>query len=143
MLIVKYQLGTGEAGEDVVVGDAKWVFGRPDGDDVPDLASSDRRVSRTSLVVRDSGPGPVVFRGQRGEAARVVMIATDGTETPLAEGTAGHFTTTTRRVELSIAGERVVTLEVDFAERGSVVERQHQADGTLPAEPSADLGADL
>ena len=59
MLIVKYRLSSGESGEDVVVGDDKWTFGRGGGDDVPSVTVDDRRVSRTALVIRDSGPGPV------------------------------------------------------------------------------------
>ena len=34
-----------------------------------DVATDDSRISRNALVIRDSGPGPVVFRGQRGDAA--------------------------------------------------------------------------
>lgn len=128
MLIVKYQLASGVSGEDVVVTGDKWVFGRPDGDDSPDVSVDDRRVSRGALVIRDSGPGPVVFRGQRGDAARVGLVSTDGTTAWLTEGTAGHFTATARRVEMYLGDEHVVTIEVDFAERGSVVERQQQLD---------------
>jgi hypothetical protein len=134
VLIVKYRLSSGESGEDVVVGDDKWTFGRGGGDDVPSVSVDDRRVSRTALVIRDSGPGPVVFRGQRGEQARVGLIATDGTTTWLEEGTAGHFTNDARRVEFHLGEEKLLTLEVDFAERGSVVERQQR-----PADTSTDL----
>ncbi|RYJ06300.1 hypothetical protein [Aeromicrobium sp. Root495] len=128
MLIVKYQLASGASGEDVVVTGDKWVFGRPDGDESPHVSVDDRRVSRGALVIRDSGPGPVVFRGQRGEAARVGLVSTDGSTAWLTEGTAGHFTATARRVEMYLGDEHVVTIEVDFAERGSVVERQQQLD---------------
>ena len=138
MLIVRYQLSTGERGEDVVVSGDKWVFGRPGGDETPDVAIDDRRISRTSLVIRDSGPGPVVFRGQRGSAT-VRLISTDGTAVELAEGTAGHFTAAARRVELALEGERVVAIEVDFAERGSVVERQSQGE----VNPLVDVPSDV
>ncbi|TXL57474.1 hypothetical protein [Aeromicrobium terrae] len=129
MLIVKYRLSSGESGEDVVVGDDKWSFGRGGGDDVPTVSVDDRRISRTALVIRDSGPGPVVFRGQRGEQARVGLISNDGSTAWLEEGTAGHFTNEARRVEFYLGDEKVLTLEVDFAERGSVVERQQRPGG--------------
>lgn len=139
VLIVKYQVASGASGEDVVVTGDKWVFGRRDGDETPNVAVDDRRVSRGALVIRDSGPGPVVFRGQRGEAARVGLVSTDGTTAWLTEGTAGHFTATARRVEMYLGDEHVITIEVDFAERGSVVERQQQLDeASVPLAPQTE-----
>lgn len=141
MLIVRYQLSTGERGEDVVVSGDKWVFGRPGGDETPDVVVDDRRISRTSLVVRDSGPGPVVFRGQRGSAS-VRLLGSDGSAVELAEGTAGHFTSEARRVELALDGERVIAIEVDFAERGSVVERQSQGEANPLVDAPTDVPTD-
>lgn len=140
MLIVRYLLADGTQGEDVVLSGQKWVFGRPGGDDEPTVESSDRRISRGALVVRDSGPGPVVFRGQRGEQARVGLQSTDGATEWLDEGTAGHLTATARRVTFHLDDEHVVTLDVDFADRGSVVERQ-QGRSHLAAVPD-DLPVD-
>lgn len=124
VLIVKYELADGRSGEDVVLAGDKWTFGRPGGDDVPTVAVDDRRISRGALVIRDSGPGPVVFRGQRGDTARVALLGPDGESSWIEEGTAGNLDAELRRVELHLGDEHVITLEVDFAERGTVVERQ-------------------
>ncbi len=137
MLIVRYQLADGTQGEDIVLAGQKWTFGRPGGEETPTVTTSDRRVSRGALVVRDSGPGPVVFRGQRGDVARVGLVSTDGSTQWLAEGTAGHVTATARRVTFHLDDEHVVTLEVDFTDRGTVAERQ-QRGGHLSLVP--DLG---
>jgi hypothetical protein len=126
VLIVKYQLSSGEAGEDVLVGDAKWTFGRPGSEEPPTVSTDDQRISRNALVIRDSGPGPVVFRGQRGEAARVGLISSDGTTEWLSESKAGHMTDQARRVELHLGDEHVITIEVDFADRGTVKQRQRE-----------------
>lgn len=126
MLIVRYHLSSGEDGEDVLVGDAKWTFGRPGSDEPPTVPTDDRRISRNALVIRDSGPGPVVFRGQRGEAARVGLIASDGSTEWLLESKAGHLTDEARRVELHLGDEHVITIEVDFADRGTIKERQRE-----------------
>ena len=132
MLIVRYHLESGESGEDVVVGDDRWTFGRPGGDESPNVPSEDSRVSRGALTIRDSGPGPVVFRGQRGDLARVGLVASDGSTTWLEQGTAGHLSDEARRVEFHLGEERVLTVEVDFADRGTVMERRQQAE-TEPA----------
>ena len=126
MLIVKYHLSSGESGEDVLVGDAKWTFGRPGSDEAPTVTTDDQRISRNALVIRDSGPGPVVFRGQRGEAARVGLISSDGSAEWLAESKAGHMTDEARRVEFHLGDEHVITIEVDFADRGTVKQRQRE-----------------
>lgn len=126
MLIVKYHLSSGETGEDVLVGDAKWTFGRPGADEPPTVKTNDSRISRNALVIRDSGPGPVVFRGQRGDAARVGLISTDGSTEWLSEAKAGHMTDEARRVEFHLGDEHIITIEVDFADRGSVKQRQRQ-----------------
>lgn len=129
MLIVRYELSDGTFGEDMVLAGQRWIFGRPGGEVAPSVAVDDRRVSRTSLVVRDSGPGPVVFRGQRGDAA-VGLISADGSTQWLEEGTAGNLTPQARRVEMHLADEHVITMEIEFADRPSVVERQRELDGS-------------
>ncbi len=126
MLIVKYHLGSGESGEDVLVGDDKWSFGRPGADEPPTVATDDSRISRNALVIRDSGPGPVVFRGQRGDAARIGLISADGTTEWLSESKAGHMTDEARRVEFHLGEEHIITVVVDFADRGTVKQRQRQ-----------------
>lgn len=126
VLIVKYHLASGDSGEDVLVGDDKWTFGRPGTEEPPTVATDDNRISRNALVIRDSGPGPVVFRGQRGEAARIGLVSTDGETEWLSEAKAGHLTEKSRRVEFHLADEHVITVEVDFADRGTVKQRQRQ-----------------
>lgn len=126
MLIVKYHLGSGESGEDVLVGDDKWSFGRPGADEPPTVPTDDSRISRNALVIRDSGPGPVVFRGQRGDAARIGLISADGTTEWLSESKAGHMTDEARRVEFHLGEEHIITVVVDFADRGTVKQRQRQ-----------------
>ena len=139
MLIVKYRLSSGVTGEDVLVGDDKWSFGRPGADEPPTVSTDDSRISRNALVIRDSGPGPVVFRGQRGDNARVGLISTDGTTEWLSESKAGHMTDEARRVDFHLGDEHIITIEVDFADRGSVKQRQRQqAEEAERADPASD-----
>ncbi len=126
VLIVRYHLSSGESGEDVLVGDDKWSFGRPGADEPPTVHTDDSRISRNALVIRDSGPGPVVFRGQRGDNARIGLISSDGSTEWLSEAKAGHMTDSARRVEFHLGEEHIITVEVDFADRGSVKQRQRQ-----------------
>ena len=126
MLIVRYHLSSGESGEDVLVGDAKWSFGRPGAEEPPTVPTDDSRISRNALVIRDSGPGPVVFRGQRGDVARIGLISADGSTEWLSEAKAGHMTDEARRVEFHLGDEHIITVEVEFADRGSVKQRQRQ-----------------
>ena len=128
MLIVRYFLASGESGEHVIVGDDKWSFGRPGTEEPPTIATDDTRISRNALVIRDSGPGPVVFRGQRGDAARVGLISADGSTEWLSESKAGHLTDDARKVEFHLGDEHVITVEVEFADRGTVKERREQAE---------------
>jgi hypothetical protein len=123
VLKIRYALGSGEMGQVDVTGDDKWTFGRADGAEAPSLATDDVRVSRNALTIRDSGPGPVVFRGQRG-GARVVIVGPDGPVRELDEGTATNLTADDRRVEMWIGEELIVRAEVEFEERGTVRERQ-------------------
>ncbi len=126
MLIVRYHLSSGESGENVLVGDDKWSFGRPGTEEPPTVPTDDSRISRNALVIRDSGPGPVVFRGQRGDVARIGLISADGSTEWLSEAKAGHMTDEARRVEFHLGDEHIITVEVDFADRGSVKQRQRQ-----------------
>ncbi|MGJ9413865.1 hypothetical protein ACHAAC_14270 [Aeromicrobium sp. CF4.19] len=131
MLIVRWELQSGTGGEDVVLAGDKWVFGRAVGEERPTVEVDDPRVSRAALVVRDGGGGPLVFRGQRGENAEVSVRAVDGSVQVLQEGTAGNLSNQAHRVEMSLGGEHLITLEVDFADRPSVVERQQQAESAF------------
>ena len=122
-----WKTAAGESGEVQLSGDDKWTFGRTGGADEPTVGVDHPLVSRTALVIRDSGPGPVVFRGQRDNGAKVALVSVIGSVTWLDEGTAGNLTAEENRVELSLDGEVLVTVDVECDQRGSVVERQ-QAD---------------
>lgn len=142
MLIVRYRLDNGESDEHVLIGDDKWSFGRPGTEEPPTVSTDDTRISRGALVIRDSGPGPVVYRGQRGDVARVGLISSDGSTQWLGEGKAGHLTDEASRVEFHLGDEHVITLEVEFAERGSVKERRHDPEPAEDVFKSARRGLD-
>jgi hypothetical protein len=124
VITVKWTTSTGETGETQLSGDDKWTFGRSGGGDDLTATTDNPAVSRTALVIRDSGPGPVVFRGQTDNGAKVALVSVIGSRTWLDEGTAGNITAEENRVELSIQDEVILTVDVDFDDRGSVVERQ-------------------
>ena len=88
------------------------------------MAVDNPAVSRTALVIRDAGPGPVVFRGQIDNGAKVALVSVIGSITWLDEGTAGNLTAEENRVEFSINDEVLVTIDVEFEQRGTVVQRQ-------------------
>lgn len=124
MITVMWKTATGETGEVVLSGDDKWTFGRAGGVEDLTVTIDDPAISRTALVIRDSGPGPVVFRGQIDNGARVALVSVIGSTTWLAEGTAGNLTAEENRVEFSINDEVLLTIDVEFDDRGTVVERQ-------------------
>lgn len=124
MITVTWKTAEGESGEVQLDGDDKWTFGRIDGDDVPTVGVDNSRVSRNALVIRDAGPGPVVFRGQRDNGAKVALVSLIGSVTWIDEGTAGNLSAEENRVELSLDDEVLVTVDVSFDHRGTVVERQ-------------------
>ena len=126
VITVTWKTATGESGETHLTGDDKWSFGRLGGEDLT-VGIDNPLISRTALVIRDSGPGPVVFRGQRDNGAKVARVSVIGSVTWLDEGTAGNLSAEENRVELSIDDEVLVTVDVEFETRGTVVERQ-QAD---------------
>lgn len=130
MLTVKWQLASGESGQTALENDAKWSFGRVGGDDPPTVVTEDPRISRNALTVRDSEPGPVIFRGQRGDAVRIAVVSVDGSERPIPEGTAYLLDEDARRVELVADGELMLTVQVLFDLRPSVKERQERADAS-------------
>ena len=119
-----WKTSDGKNGETQLSGDDKWTVGRVGGADEPTVAIDNPLVSRTALVIRDAGPGPVVFRGQRDNGAKVALIGVIGSVTWLDEGTAGNLTAEENRVELSIDDEVLITVDVEFDHRGTVVERQ-------------------
>jgi hypothetical protein len=128
MLTVKWELASGETGQAELDPEDKWTFGRPGGDEPPTLAIDDIRVSRNALTIRDSGPGPVVFSGQRGDAVRVVVVSADGTERPITEGTATHLGEDARRIDVAASDEVLLRVQVFFDLRPSVKERQAALD---------------
>ena len=82
-------------------------------------------------MVRDSGPGPVGFRGQRGEGVSVALLGVDGSVTEIPEGTAVNLTADAYRIAVAIDGRRELVVEVDFDPRLSVKERQGQSSAGL------------
>jgi hypothetical protein len=128
MLTVKWQLASGETGQIAVENDAKWSFGRVGADEPPTVVTEDPRISRNALTIRDSGPGPVVFRGQRGDAVSITVVSVDGSERQIPEGTAYLLNEDARRIELVADGELMLTVQVLFDLRPSVKERQELAD---------------
>lgn len=124
MITVNWKTSTGETGQIELTGDEKWTFGRTGSGDEPTVGIDHPLISRTALVIRDAGPGPVVFRGQRDNGAKVGLVSLIGSVTWLDEGTAGNLSAEENRVELSLDGEVLVTVDVAFEDRGSVVERQ-------------------
>lgn len=127
MFTVTWKTADDQSGSVVLVGDDKWSFGRAGGAETPTVVSDNPLVSRTALVIRDSGPGPVVFRGQRDNGAHVTLINVDGHTTWLDEGTAGNLSPLEHRVEFTMRGELLISIDVIFDDRGSVVERRGDA----------------
>lgn len=128
MLTVKWELASGETGQVAVENGDKWSFGRVGAEEPPTVVTEDPRISRNALTVRDSGPGPVVFRGQRGDAVSIAVVNVDGSERPIPEGTAYLLGEDARRIELSVDGQLTLTVQVFFDLRPSVKERQELAD---------------
>jgi hypothetical protein len=128
MLTVKWELASGDSGQADLDADDKWTFGRVGGDDPPTLATDDIRISRNALTIRDSGPGPVVFCGQRGDGVKVAVVSADGTERALTEGTAVHLGEEARRIEVAIGGDVLLKVQVYFDLRPTVKERQAALD---------------
>ena len=126
MLNVRWSLASGESGQRVLGPDDKWSYGRSGGDEVPTVVTDNPRISRNSLTIRDSGPGPVGFRGQRGEGISVALLGVDGSITEIPEGTAVNLTADANRIAVAIDGRRELVVEVDFDPRLSIKERQDQ-----------------
>lgn len=143
MLTVRYELPSGESGETELKDDEKWSFGRSGSDEPTDVVSDDPRISRNALTIRDSGPGPVVFRGQRGDAVSVVVASDDGSAEPIAEGTAMLLREGAQRIEMSVDGEPVIAIDVEFDPRLSVKQRQGLADAANVIGEADDASAAL
>ena len=130
MLTVKWELASGETGQIALENDDKWSFGRVGADEPPTVVTEDPRISRNALTIRDSGPGPVIFRGQRGDAVSITVVSVDGSERPIPEGTAYLLGEDARRIEVVADGALVMTVQVLFDLRPSVKERQELADAS-------------
>lgn len=126
MITVTWNLVSGAQGAVELEGDQKWTFGRAGAADGQYfLGVDDPNVSRSSLIIRDSAPGPVVFRGQRDNGAQVGVLTDAGQTIWLEEGTACNLTADARRIEFYSGDELLLTIAVDFDARASVVDRQH------------------
>ena len=123
-----WNLASGEQGEVQLVEDQKWTFGRGEADeDRYSVRVDDSNVSRSALVIRDSGPGPVVFRGQRDNGAEVGVVQSNGSTIWIEEGTAQNLAVDAHRVEFYTGGDLVITVNVTFDERPTAHERQRQS----------------
>ena len=65
-----------------------------------------------------------MFRGQIDNGAKVALISVIGSTTWLDEGTAGNLSAEENRVEFSMGDEVLITVDVTFDNRGTVIERQ-------------------
>ena len=128
MLTVKWELASGERGQVALENEDKWSFGRVGAEERPTVVTDDPRISRNALTIRDSGPGPVVFRGQRGDAVSITVVSVDGSERPIPEGTAYLLDENARRIEVTVEGVLALTVQVLFDLRPTVKERQELAD---------------
>ncbi|MGZ5366335.1 MAG: hypothetical protein ACXWDB_01245 [Aeromicrobium sp.] len=127
MITVMWNLASGEQGEVQLEGGQKWTFGRGESsEDRFSVRVDDKTISRSAVVIRDSGPGPVVFRGQRDNGAEVGIVQSDGSTISIEEGTAQNLSVDAHRVEFYTGGNLVITVTVTFDERPSVLERQRQ-----------------
>jgi hypothetical protein len=127
VITVMWNLASGEQGEVQLEGDQKWTFGRGESsEDRFSVRVDDKNISRSAVVIRDSGPGPVVFRGQRDNGAEVGVVQSNGSTIWIEEGTAQNLSVDAHRVEFYTGGNLVITVIVTFDERPSVLERQRQ-----------------
>lgn len=124
MITVTWKTAEGDSGEAVLAGDDKWTFGRSGDGEEPTVGVDNPALSRTALVIRDAGPGPVVFRGQRDNGAKVALVSVIGSITWLEEGTAGNLSAEENRVEFSLGDEVLLTIDVEFDDRGTAAERR-------------------
>ena len=114
MITVRWTCDDGRAGSLALDGRTRWSIGRG-ADDAPTVVVDNPMVSRTAMVVRETAAGPVVFRGQRENGARVTITGPDGSEQWLDEGTAGNLAVGTSHVELVVRDVVIASLEVDVA----------------------------
>jgi len=121
MITVRWTCDDGRAGSLALDARTRWSIGRG-ADDAPTVVVDNPMVSRTAMVVRETAAGPVVFRGQRENGARVTITGPDGAEQWLDEGTAGHLAVGTSRVELVVRDVVIASLEVDVAPRAATDE---------------------
>jgi hypothetical protein len=113
MFTVSWRLADGSVGDVEVRGRDRFSFGRQ-GCTVTAVLPG---LSREALVIRDTAPGPVVFRGQRGNGAFVALVSLLGQRRWIEEGTAANVTADANRVELHLGGEVVFTADVSFGIR--------------------------
>lgn len=123
MITVRWTCEDGRAGSLALDGRTRWSIGRAaDAEDGPTVVVDNPMVSRAAMVVRETAAGPVVFRGQRENGARVTITGPDGSEQWLDEGTAGHLAVGTSQVELVVRDVVIASLEVEVAPRAATDE---------------------
>ena len=119
MFTVAWRMADGTAGDVEVRGRDRFSFGRRGCTVDLDLPG----LSGEALVVRDTAPGPVVFRGQRDNGAFVAVVTLLGQRRWLEVGTAANLTADANRIELHLGGEVVFTADVSFGIRPRTFDR--------------------
>jgi len=123
MISVSWTCDDGREGTVDLAEKTRWSIGRGgSGDEQPTVIVDHPMVSRIAMVVRETSAGPVVFRGQRENGARVTIAGPDGSEQWLDEGTAGYLVPGTSRVELVVRDVVIAALEVEVTPRSTAGE---------------------
>lgn len=123
MISVRWTCDDGQNGSMSLSETARWSIGRGGSvDEQPTVVVNHPMVSRIAMVVRDTSVGPVVFRGQRENGARVTIHGPDGSEQWLDEGTAGNLADGVSRVELVVRDVVIASLDVDVEPRSTADE---------------------
>ena len=123
MISVSWTCDDGQNGSMPLTESERWSIGRGGSvDEQPTVVVDHPMVSRVAMVVRDTSAGPVVFRGQRENGARVTIHGPDGSEQWLDEGTAGSLVDGVSRVELVVREVVIAALDINVEPQSTVDE---------------------
>lgn len=120
MVTVTWKLADGAEGESVLDGDVPWSFGR--GADTT-VRHDHPALSRVAISIRDTGPGPVLFNGQRDNGVRVALISLLGSVRWVAPSTAANLSDEENRVELHLGDDHLLTADITFDSASRAVVR--------------------
>ncbi|MFT4187017.1 MAG: hypothetical protein QM621_00380 [Aeromicrobium sp.] len=113
MFTVSWELADGASGQIDVPEEARFLFGREQATVTADLPG----LSRQALSIRDAGFGPVLFRGQRDNGARVAVVSNDGWREWIEPQSAMNLLPQASRVEFYLADQLVFSADVRHDER--------------------------